>query len=723
MTQAAPPAGAPPADAPPAGPPTVATPLAFDVPPPRPPADHHDAYQPADAHDPHQPADDDVGPDQVVRQHVRSLRRPARRTAAEPRPELPYVAGFDGVRALALLAVLGFHQGFEILRGGFLGISSFFTLSGFLVASLALAEWARTGSFGSARFWQHRVRRLMPALLVTLAGVIVLQVTLRVGAGPEYRGDVLGAIGQVLNWRYAFEGAGFTRVLSGSPVQHLWSISILAQLTLLFPILFVGVMRLTGTHWRRAGVLFALAAAGCFTAAWFAAGSEGNDGFAYFGTHARAGEALVGVVLAYVVLGNGVRRAAASPAGAAALRYGTPVALAALAWLWHSTGLYSSNLFGGVTVANALLTAWVVFAATLPGPATTVLGSPPLRLLGRVSYAAFLLHWPLFLLLDEDRIGLDGAALFLVRLAATVAAAAAVTSALEQPVRARLQVAPARLAIGCAAILAVLAGAAFVLPQQPPRGVSLSIDDGSGPGDLDVVVPSGDESLSIALVGESLAGSMPPGFETWNADHSDMQVRVATHVADDCPLTGEGPVELAGRTVGDDAPCLGFGPRLPRLLDEADADVVLVVPSAADLGDREIDNELSHLGDDGFDSWARHQLDILADELSDGGAPVLWATSPHVHLEPGGDLEGDWTDVAANDPARVDRLNEIIRDVAGSAGDDVVDLGAWAQRLPRGEFGSGQRAEGRDLTEDGAVRAASWLVPQLASAAEVSAES
>jgi hypothetical protein len=407
-----------------------------------------------------------------------------------------------------------------------------------------------------------------------------------------------------------------------------------------------------------------------------------------------------------------VRRVVGSPAGAAALRFGTPAALLALLWLWSTTGLYSTNLFGGITAVNAVLTAWVLFALTLPGPVSDALGSRPLRWLGAISFAAYLVHWPLFLLLDEDRVGFGGPPLFVVRLAATLAAAAAVTYGFERPLS-RVRLRGLRLALALGLVVLVVAAAAFALPQQPPRGVSLTIGGGSGAGELDVVTPAGDEAAAIAVVGGSLAGSLTPGFETWNTQHPDQGVRVATHVSADCPLSGPGPVRLAGETVGEDTTCMGFGPRLPRLLDAADPDVIVVVPGVGDLGEREIDRQWVHVGDPVYDTWLRQHLDDLADTLAEAGVPVVWATSPHVRLAPAGG-EGDWTSVDANDPARVDRLNEIVRQVASDRRDmSVVDLGAWAQRLPRGEFASGQRVDGRDLTEDGAVRAADWLVPAL----------
>lgn len=680
---------------------------------------------------------DDDGPDVDEGAEPRSRGRGRRRDQAAdrarrsapaevgPRPELPYVAGFDGVRAVALLGILAFHQGFEAVRGGFLGISSFFTLSGFLVATIALAEWAQNGRLALTRLWEHRARRIVPAFVVSVAAVVVLQTVLRVGAGPGYRLDVLAALGQVLNWRYAFGDEGFARVLiDPSPVQHLWSVSMLVQITIVLPLAFVGLMRVTGRRWRVAGAAFAAAAVASFVLAGLTAAESGNDGLAYFGTHTRVGELLVGVVLAYAVLSPGVRRFTESSTGAAAVRIGAPVALVGLALLWHTTGLYSSNLFGGVTALNAVLTAWVVFAATVPGPTATVLGSMPLRVAGRLSYAAYLLHWPIFLLLDSDRLGVSGPLLFGARLAATFAAAAVVTYGIERPFRTGIRMPRRNLAVALVLCLAVVAAAAFVLPEQPPAGVELSVDDGKGAGDLDVVVPSGDGVASIAVVGGSLAGTLTPGFEAWNAEHTDQQVRVHTHVTADCPLSGPGPVRLAGEVIGEDTDCLGFEPRLPVLLDDAAPDVVVVVPGVGDLGEREIDRRWTHLGDPVYDTWLHQELEDLAATLDEAGVPVVWATAPHVRLAPGGELEGDWTDVEDNDPARVDRLNEIIRDVASDRdGTTVVDLGAWAQRLPRGEFSPQHRAEGRDLTEEGATSAAAWMVPQLLDAAGVAPSS
>jgi peptidoglycan/LPS O-acetylase OafA/YrhL len=637
-------------------------------------------------------------------------------------PRLPYVAGFDGLRAVALLAILAFHQGYDLVSGGFLGISSFFTLSGFLVATLLLAEWSQVGGVAVPRFWERRARRLIPPLVAVLAGVVALQVTLRIGAGPRFRGDLVAAAAQILNWRFAIGGDGFASVLTDpSPVQHLWSVSMAAQVFLVLPLAFALLMRVAGARWRLGGAAFGLGAVVSFVAASMTADRAGNDGFAYYGTHTRVGEVLVGVVLAYAVLSPGLRRVMETHLGAQVMRYGPLVALAGLAWLWSTTSLYSSNLFGGVTAVNAVLTAFVVLAVTTPGPASRALGARLPRTLGRISYAAFLVHWPIFLLLDEDRTGLDSHVLFLVRLGATVAVAALSTVVLEQPIRYRLAASRGQLALGLGTCLALVGVVGLVLPEQPPPDVSLTVDDGSGPGDLEAVTPTGgDEVVRIALVGDELAGSMLPGFDAWNAEAADHQVRVDTHVTPRCPVSAPGPVRLAGETVGDDVACIGFGPRLPKLLDASGADAIVVVGGLADLGEREIDRTWRHIGDPVFDGWLADRYDDLADTLAEQDAPVLWATYPHVRLAPGvGD--GDWTTVPDNDPLRVERLNEIIRDTVRGRGDfTVIDLDAWSQDLQGGgAFAPEYRSEGRDLTDAGAEAAARWLVPRVLDAAGI----
>jgi peptidoglycan/LPS O-acetylase OafA/YrhL len=630
-------------------------------------------------------------------------------------PQLPQVPGFSGLRGAALLAVLTASHGLGVLRGGYLGISSVFTLSGFLVATLALAEWSQGGHLLLGRFWERRARRIVPIYLVLLVAVVALQVTLQIGSVPTFRGDLLAALGFGTNWRLAFPAEGFARSFSElSALRHLWPVAISVQFYLLFPLVFVGLMRLTGRRWRTAGLLFAGLAGLSFAAAWVVSGQAGARDIVYYGTHTRTGELLVGVVLAYLVLTPGFRSLLASPAVRRVIRIGGVVALGGLGLLWVLVPRDSESLFHGATVLNALFTAWVVLAVTLPGPATTALGVAPLRWLGQVSFVAYLFHWPIYLLIDEDRLGIGGPALFGVRLAATLGAAAVCYWVVESPLR-QLRLRRGQLAGGFLATGACLVAVTFVVPMNAPAGISLDIGEGSdGPGQLDVVAPaSGEEAARVLLVGDETAASLVPGFEAWNEENPDQSIRVDTHVASRCPLGGPATVRRLGDTAEASADCEAWRPRLSPMLDSSEVDAIVVVMGLSDLGERQVDQEWSHLGEPTYDRWMAGEIDGLAEVLAGDGAPVLWATSPHVRLDPTDDGSSSWSDFMDNDPGRVDRLNELVDGTVRSRrGFEVVDLAAWLYDVPRGEFNPEVRTD-TEFTEDGAEQAVTWLAPQL----------
>jgi peptidoglycan/LPS O-acetylase OafA/YrhL len=143
---------------------------------------------------------------------------------------LPYNPAFDGIRGLAVAAVLLFHHGVTWMRGGYLGVSTFFTLSGFLITSLLLAEWTRSGSVRLAHFWARRVRRLLPASALTLLGIMLMAVAVDQPWERSLRGDVLAALFQVANWRFLFDDRSYSELFADpSPVLHFWSLAIEEQ--------------------------------------------------------------------------------------------------------------------------------------------------------------------------------------------------------------------------------------------------------------------------------------------------------------------------------------------------------------------------------------------------------------------------------------------------------------------------------------------------------------
>jgi peptidoglycan/LPS O-acetylase OafA/YrhL len=176
-----------------------------------------------------------------------------------------YIPGLDGLRAIAVLAVIAYHLGFGWAGGGLLGVGVFFTLSGYLITDLLLAQLAQ-GRIHLRAFWLARARRLLPALFVMLIIVTAWVTVLGPQQPPEFRSAVATAAVYVNNWWLVFHDVSYFQAFeTQGPLNHLWSLSVEEQFYILWPFLLVlGVAFIpelkspTGTRVRLAG-----AALGC----------------------------------------------------------------------------------------------------------------------------------------------------------------------------------------------------------------------------------------------------------------------------------------------------------------------------------------------------------------------------------------------------------------------------------------------------------------------------
>lgn len=141
------------------------------------------------------------------------------------------VRSLDGLRAIAVTAVIGFHLGVGWLSGGLLGVDMFFVLSGFLITGLLVTERDRTGRISLKGFYSRRARRLLPAmLLVLIVTLVVWRLTADPSRFPGLRGDATATLGYVANWHFAFSGQGyFDQLAPPSPLLHLWSLAVEEQ--------------------------------------------------------------------------------------------------------------------------------------------------------------------------------------------------------------------------------------------------------------------------------------------------------------------------------------------------------------------------------------------------------------------------------------------------------------------------------------------------------------
>src|SRR5207237_614380 len=137
----------------------------------------------------------------------------APRPSRAPRGPLGYRPALDGLRALSVIAVLLYHGDVSWMRGGFLGVDVFFVISGFLITTLLIEEWQRDGRIDRPRFWMRRARRLLPALFVVIAVVVVYAVVVSPDEVASLRGDVIAALSYTTNWYLIFTHQSYFEAL------------------------------------------------------------------------------------------------------------------------------------------------------------------------------------------------------------------------------------------------------------------------------------------------------------------------------------------------------------------------------------------------------------------------------------------------------------------------------------------------------------------------------
>ena len=610
-------------------------------------------------------------------------RRQRQRTA----PRFGNQPGLDGLRALSVAVVIGYHAGFPWLRGGWLGVEVFFVVSGFLITTLLLEERGRSGRVDVRRFWGRRARRLLPALGVMLAAVAVWALV----AGTDQQ---LSQLRRDFPWALLYAGnwgqiLGDVPYYAGDPplLRHLWSLGIEEQFYLVWPLAFVAI---AGSRMRRgtaARLVGALALAATVTMIVIHAAGPGPLGdvdrtnFLYLSTVTRAGGLLAGAAAAFVwrpwrrrdPAGDGRSGVVLDAAGAAAV--------AILGCAATTAVLTHGYVYQWLLPLVSLLSLVAVMVVVHPAAAgmRRVLGWGPLVAVGRRSYGLYLWHWPIFVFLGVRH---GSTVRFTTALVLTVICSELCYRYVELPARRGAigrwwrSAGPARVrvvAAGAAAVV-VLAGvyaavgpydraqggeATFRSPAPPPTPAAAGPATTAGPA----------PPRRVAIVGDSQAHSLAVNEPAGLAE----TLAIVDGSLDGCSVYDAGSVRSARAGFGNSfAMCEGWQDDWAAAVSGADAEIALVVLGAWDVFDLVTgDGEILPFGTAGWDTYVTANLQTGVDALVGAGARVALLEVPCMRPK---DVEGAGVPALPErgDDARVAHVNGLLRGVAAANPGQVV---------------------------------------------------
>jgi peptidoglycan/LPS O-acetylase OafA/YrhL len=351
--------------------------------------------------------------------------------------KLSYMPGLDGLRALAVFAVIGYHLGLPFLPGGFLGVTLFFVLSGYLITDILLTELGQNATIRLRSFYIRRAKRLLPAVFFLLICITLYVTIFQPGLLTNLKSALLPAVLFISNWWYIIrETPYFASFATPSLLNHFWSLAVEAQFYLVWPVVLILGRRFIRRKWLAAALTAAAAVlSAVLMAALYQPGTDPSR--IYYGTDTRVFSLLLGACLAFLCpsgkiikpIENRTLRAVSNAIGF--------LALAGVLFSTYFVTQYDDFLyFGGMLLFSAMS---LLLIASAANPSTLIgkfFSIKPLRYIGNISYGIYLWQFPVItitnLLFQSNRLNIT---LCILQVAATLLAATLSYYLIEKPIR------------------------------------------------------------------------------------------------------------------------------------------------------------------------------------------------------------------------------------------------------------------------------------------------
>ncbi len=633
-------------------------------------------------------------------------------TSAPPaRTAGPYVGAIDGLRAIAVAAVIVFHFSPSVLPAGFLGVDVFFVVSGFLIARMIVVELERHDGVRLGNFWGRRARRLLPALgTVTVVVCIAAAASFSNAELQNIRGQALGTLFYCANWVMIHQQANYFATLGRpSPFLHMWTLAVEEQFYIVLPLVCLAFRRVIVR--RPVGAAWVAFAGAIASTIWMAVlvSPHGDPSRAYLGTDSHAMGLLTGTALG-ILAGAGApweKLAGKVRANPTLATFSAAAALIATIVIMRVDKDHTYSLYRGGFLVFAVLTGLIiVVVVSLPAsPLTRLLSTRALVEVGLRSYSLYLWHWPVRVFVTP-RPGLHGFSLFVVRLVISVVLAEISYRLIERPFRTGA-IAKRTGSRGAVVYYAVAAAITIVLVftvvapgPLPPASLDAGAATATNPNAFRVDTFGDSTALVFGLAGRnhasqldlSVGGDAILGCGVVQADHMSQ-----------------------GQIIGLPSQCAGWQQRWQNDLRQDPHAALMLMTGAWDILDHRVNGHDVKFGTPEWTQLVSSSLhDALATLTSDGRTVYLFDVPCYGEGDPNSPIP------ERADPKRIAALNAIYADAARA--NPHVQLVNWrtlvcpdGHRVEELDGKPAWQADNVHLSDAGALAVWQWWLPQVRS--------